>query len=229
MKHKFWMILALAATSLTAFAQVGGETDKKTQPDVSTTNEGLVTISSKGKDVRDVLTDLFNQGKKNFVVEGVPRTELFLALSNIDFEESLQIICRVANLNYELQNGIYYIFKMGAVRNAIPGVKTDGVTTPQRQVGRLNDAVLKKKFTTRFNKTDFKEVVKAISKQTDVSLEIDASVPSRMVDAFLIDTTLKQGLDMLTNALGLEYKFTENMSILIFKANPNRVSVLDKS
>ncbi|MBL8040839.1 MAG: hypothetical protein JNM04_05780, partial [Chthonomonas sp.] len=83
--------------------------------------------------------------------------------------------------------------------------------------------------TTRFNKTDFKEVVKAISKQTDVALEIDASVPSRMVDAFLIDTTLKQGLDMLTNALGLEYKFTENMSILIFKANPNRVSVLDKS
>lgn len=227
MKTKLWMILALAATSLTAFAQVGGDAEKKNQPEVSLTPEGIVSISSKGKDVRDVLTDLFNQSKKNFVVEGVPRTELFLALSNIEFEESLQIICRVANLNYELQNGIYYIYKIGAVRNSMPGV--NNATTPQKQVGRLSDAVLKKKFTTRFNKTDFKEVVKAISKQTDVSLEIDASVPSRMVDAFLIDTTLKQGLDMLTNALGLEYKFTENMSILIFKANPNRINVLDKS
>jgi len=207
-----------------AYAQANE--DKVGTNEVATSATGTVTISSKGKDVRDVLTDLFAQAKKNFVIENTPRTELFLSLNNIEFEETLQIICKVTNLQYELQNGIYYIFRPGSTRTGTGPMMPN---TPQKVVGKLSDAVMKKKFTTRFNKTDFREVIKAISKQTDVTIEIEPSLQARMVDAYLVDTTLKQGLDMLTSALGLEYKFTDNMSIMIFKPNPNRITVVDRS
>lgn len=221
---KAWILITLLGSLMMAHAQTNE--DKVGANEVATSATGTVTIASKGKDVRDVLTDLFAQAKKNFVIENTPRTELFLALNNIEFEETLQIICKVTNLQYELQNGIYYIFRTGSTRTGTGPMMPN---TPQKVVGKLSDAVMKKKFTTRFNKTDFREVIKAISKQTDVTIEIEPSLQARMVDAYLVDTTLKQGLDMLTSALGLEYKFTDNMSIIIFKPNPNRITVVDRS
>ena len=74
-----------------------------------------ITISSKGADVRSVLHDLFTQVKKNFVLENLSRSELFLSLNAMDFDETLEIVCRLANLTYEIQNDIYYFTKVRPV------------------------------------------------------------------------------------------------------------------
>ncbi|MBL8086978.1 MAG: STN domain-containing protein [Chthonomonas sp.] len=191
---------------------------------VKTEATGLVNLTSKGKDVRDVLTDLFTQGKKNFVLDRMPRSELYLVLNGLDFDETLEIICRNANLEYEVQNGIYFIKRTDPTKVAQPKVDPE---QPKRFQGKLSDSVLQKKFTTRFARTDFRDVIKNIAKQTNIWIEVDEKLTGRLVDAYLIDTTLKQGLDMLTQALGLEYRFTDNQSIMIFKPNPNRITVLD--
>jgi type II secretory pathway component GspD/PulD (secretin) len=214
---RFAILLAVASLmSGVAVAQDAG-TGAKPTTDVSTAQTGAVTIASRGRDVREVISDLFTQAKKNFVIERTPRTELFLALNNVEFEEALSIVARVSGLQYEIQNGIYYISR-------IDPTKAGEASRPK---GRLAETVLTRKFTTRLAKTDFRDVLKAIAEQTKVTLEVDPSLSGRMVDAFLIDTTLKQGLEMLTQALGLDFRLTENQSIMIFRPNPNRVTLAD--
>lgn len=223
--HKIWIMVLLAlACTAPAVAQTDQEKDKQTKQ-VETSDKGTVTITSSGKDVREILTLVFSQAKKNFVLEKTPRFDLFLALNNVDFEETLQIICNVADLQYEIQNGIYFI-KKAAAKGLI--TNSQAPTTPGKLQGKLNDSVLAKKVTTRISKTDFRDVIKNIAKQTDVWIETESTLSPKVIDAFLIDTTLKQALDMITQALGLDYKFTENQSILIYKPNPNKVTVLDK-
>lgn len=252
MMKKLWWIGALMAIACSAIAQdttdtptgTGGttktnETTTGTRSkEVQTDAAGMVTITSKGRDVRDVITDLFSQSKKNFVIENVPRTDLFLSLNNIDFDETFAIICRLAKLDFEIQNGIYYITRLDPNKpktqltnrttptNPMAGDTTPTTTNPKFQ-GRLPQSVLEKKITTRFNKTDFREVIKAIARQADLWIEVDPTIQARRIDAYLIDTTLKQALDMLTSALGLEYKFTENMSIMITKTEPRGVRLSD--
>ncbi|MBS1704367.1 MAG: hypothetical protein JST40_00725 [Armatimonadetes bacterium] len=198
---------------------------------VDTNKDGTVSILSKGKDVRDVLTDLFTQAKKNFVVDKLSRIDLYLSLNNIEFDETLQIICKLANLDFEIQNGIYYITKFDPNKKQIkdpePGKTGMGTPTQPKYVGKLSPVVLDKKVTVRYNKTDFREVIKGIARQADIWIEVDANLPERKVDAYLIETSVKQSLDMLTSALGLEYKFTENMSIMIYKPQKNEVKIAD--
>ena len=81
------------------------------QDAVKTNDQGKVTITSKGRDVREVLYDLFVQKKKNFVVEGVEKVELFLNLTDISFDEALEIVMKQAGLKYDLQSDIYYLSK----------------------------------------------------------------------------------------------------------------------
>lgn len=214
-------LLAALAMALAAF---GDEPTSGAPAPVETSGAGLVTIASKGKDVRDVLADLFNQAKRNFVLDSNVRQSLYLALTGVEFEETLEIVCKVANLEYEIQNGIYYV-------KAVPPAKSASTAkpsaTPQPPKGKLPETVLTRKITTRFAKTDFRDVVKEIARQTNVRIEVDPAVPKRFVDAYLIDTSLKYGLDLLTTALGLEYKFSEFQSIVIAKPNPNRVVAID--
>ena len=183
---------------------------------VSTSDAGLVTIASRGKDVREVLHDLFTQAKKNYVLDGAPRSNLFLVLNGVDFEETLAIVCKSANLQFEKQNGIYFlspIAKPTAVQVVDPAPRP--VPIVEKPKGRLPETVLTKRFTTKFTKTDFRKVVAEIAKQTNVRIEVDGDVPTRLVDAFLLDTSLKYGLDLLTSALGLEYRFSEQQSLVI--------------
>ncbi|MFN7366873.1 MAG: hypothetical protein ACK5UH_03970, partial [Armatimonadota bacterium] len=78
---------------------------------VKTSEAGQITITSRGHDVREVLFDLFEQGSKSFVLEPGAKVDLYLALSGVEFEEALQIICRVSQLEFTLDNGIYFISK----------------------------------------------------------------------------------------------------------------------
>lgn len=223
---KFLVALALLSAMTLAVADepTTNDPNKDQKSPVTTDLSGRVNLASKGKDVRDVISDLFNQAKKNFVLDKISRTELYLALNGVDFDEALEIVCKSAGLQYTVQNEIYYISKLDPAK---PKVEGELPAVNGRLQGKLAATVLEKKFTTRLSKTDYRDVIKAIGRQTNVWLEVDASLPGRQIDAFLIDTTLKQGLDMLTQALGLEYKFTDNQSILIYKPNPNRITVLN--
>lgn len=202
-------ILALLVCSLTpAFAQESSPEDGK---DVQISQDsGVVTISSKGQDVRNVLFDLFSQSKKSFVLEPNVRFVLYLALSGVQFDEALEIVCHTAGLKYELTNGIYYVSK----GETAPAVKPVPEVEPKPK-GKVPDTDLLKKVTTRMAKTDIRAVFAEFSKQTEVQIEVDKKVPAYKVDAYLIGTSLKYALDVVTRAAGLEIVKTDNMTLLI--------------
>src|SRR4051812_35562885 len=75
----------------------------------ATTPTSQISVKAKGDDVRSVLSDMFNQTKKNFVLAPGVRFVLYLSLDKVEFDEALEIICQQANLRVEIQNGIYYI------------------------------------------------------------------------------------------------------------------------
>lgn len=180
--------------------------------DVQVTPEsGLVTISSKGTDVRTVLFDLFSQAKKNFVLEPNARFVLYLALAGVPFDEALEIVCHSANLKYEIVNDIYYISKEDPASNAKPAP----VAAPVKSLGKLSDADLQKSVTTRLSKADIRDVFAEFSTQTGVTIEVDKKVPGYKVDAFLVKTSLKYALDVVTKAAGLTYTRTDNKSLKI--------------
>lgn len=175
----------------------------------------LITITSRGQDVRTVLHDIFAQAKKNFVVVDTPRTELFLALNGVEFDEALALICSTAKLNLEVQNGIYFISRAAAP----PLVKV-------LPAGKLSDAALQRKVSSKMGKSSLKQVFEHISKQAQVKIELDGGVPAYMVEAVISDMSLKAALETLTKAAGLEYRLTENLSILVYKPTGNKVVVV---
>ncbi len=178
-----------------------------------------VSIAAAGTDVKLVLGQLFAQVHKNFVIEPNIYFALNLSLDKVDFDEALMIVLKTANLKSELQNGIYYIGKAPAKKPTVDNSTTTTPTTtvPAKPAGTLPKTVLTKKLTTRLAKIDIRQLFSEITKQTGVTIEIDKSVPNYKLDAFLINTSLKYALDQITTAAGLEYKFTDTLSIQITK------------
>lgn len=203
----------LVLATLTVWAQ-------GTQTQVQQAADGTVTISASGQDVRGVLHDLFTQSKKNYVCDPFATFVLHLSLTGVEFEEALQIVCKVADLQYEVQNGIYYVErkKSQAVQKASTEIKAP--LPAAKPKGKLPEAVLAKKITIRSAKVDIKAVFAEMGKQCGITIETAAGVPSYKIDAFLIDTSLKYALDMVTNATALKYRFTENQTIEIYKPEP---------
>lgn len=191
-----------------------------TNQPVKTAEDGLITIASRGKDVRQVIHDLFTQAKKNYVLDPAVRLDLYLALTGVEFDETLEIVCSTASLKYEIQNDIYFLTR------ATKPANKPAVTSPPKPKGKLTEAALQARITTRFSKTDFRAVIADIAKQAKVQIDVDKSVPQYLIDSFLINTTLKYGLDLMTQAMGVQYKLTEDKSILIFKPSPHRVAVI---
>ncbi|MBX7132838.1 MAG: hypothetical protein K1X67_09205 [Fimbriimonadaceae bacterium] len=189
-----------------------------------------VSVAAKGLDVRGVLSAVFEQAGKDFVLEPNIRFVLYLSLTKVEFEEALQIICKTAELKWEVQNGVYFITKK-KVFTPPPAPEVKPVAVAQKKaepLGKLPADVLSKTLTTRLSKTDFREVIAAISKQTGVTIEVGADVPRYKVDAFLIGTSLKYALDVLTKAMGTTYTFTERRTIMIGTVkDENRVVVIE--
>lgn len=197
------------------------------------TTPSSVSIAANGTDVKLVLGQLFGQVHKNFVIEPNTYFALNLSLDKIDFDEALMIVLKIANLKSELQNGIYYISKAPAKKPTVDSSATNTPTTtiPTKPMGTLPKTVLTKKLTTRLAKIDIRELFTEITKQTGVTIEIDKSVPNYKLDAYLINTSLKYALDQITTAAGLEYRFTDTLSIQIIKAaapaeETSRVSIV---
>lgn len=164
-----------------------------------------VSVKAKGDDVRTVLHDLFSQAKKNYILEPGVRYALYLSLDGVEFEEALQLVCKNASLDYELQNGIYFV------------KKTDGSTasTTAKPKGKLPESVLNKMITTRFDKIDIRTLFSNISKQAGITIEIDKEVPAYKLDAYLLKTSLKFALTTICDAARLKYVFTDNKTILL--------------
>lgn len=181
-----------------------------------------VTVNAKGDDVRSVLHDLFGQAKQNYVLDPGVRFVLYLSLKDVEFEEALTLVCKQAGLTYDLQNGIYFVSK---AKTAKP-VEKPAVKEPEKPKGKLPEAVLSKKVTTRLTKVDLRTLFMEFGKQAGLTFEVGADVPNYKVDAFLIGTSLKYALDNVTKAAGLTYKFTDNLTIAIVKPeDPNRIVV----
>lgn len=174
---------------------------------------GHVTVSSKGQDVRSVLFDLFSQAKKNFVLEPNTRFVLYLALAGVPFDEALEIICHSAGLKYELTNDIYYISKIDVASFTKP-TNPAPVTVP-KVLGKLTDQDLQKTVTTKLSRADIRQVFTEFSSQSGVTIEVDKKVPAYKVDAFLVKTSLKYALDVVTKAAGLTIVRTDNKTLRI--------------
>lgn len=214
-------ILASLAISSAAFAQEPGP--------VQAAPAGKVSISSKGADVRSVLHDLFSQTGKSYVLEPNVRFVLYLNLKEVAFDEAFEIVCQLAELESEIQNGICFITKKRQAPKSTGPAPTQ-TTAPKTATpkGPLPKTVLNKRLTTRFSKVDIRALLSEIARQTGVTFEIAPQVPAYKVDAFLIDTSLKFALDTIGQAAGLEYVFTNNASIRIApKPNASRVSIVE--
>jgi type II secretory pathway component GspD/PulD (secretin) len=214
-------LIALALAPLSGFAQANS---------IIPGQEGNVSVASRGNDVRYVIHDLFAQCKKNYVLDPSIRFTLYLQLNDVEFEEALMIVCKTADLQYDVQNGIFYISKKpkplakpdlkineakptGSQHKSGPDPKVEA--KPAQPRGTLPATVLAKRVNTRFDKIDLRELMAALGKQAGVTIEVDPKVPAFKLDAYLINTSLKYALDQITEAAGLRYRFTDRLSISI--------------
>ncbi len=215
-------LIALIILGLTPFLAFSDEAPKTS--DIPPT----VSIDSKGLDVRGVIHDLFTQTKHNYVLEPNVRFVLYLSVKEIEFDEALQIVCKLANLDYQLQNGIYYIGPKKTVAPPKTQPKVEPVTPPKPS-GTLPQSVLSKKVTTKLSKVSFKSVVTELTKLSNVDIEIDPSLAKLKLDAFFNNSSLKFVLDTITEAGGFKYRFTDRLSIEIYQPKPvaeeNRVTL----
>lgn len=202
--------------------------------------EEKISISSKGLDIRDVLYDLFKKTEHNFVIDSGVRFVLYLNLEGLSFDEALHIILKHGNLGYEVKNNIYFVGSSRSkaylgkpegtqpekkpileeskpkVETQKPVVKAPALPLPNpAPTGKLDSKVLQKRITTRMAVTDIREVFAAFASQAGVKIEVDKDVPDYKVDAFLINTSLKYALDVVTDATKLKYTFTEHQTLRI--------------
>ncbi len=190
-----------------------------------TSNLSTVSITANGVDVKGVLHDMFTQAKKSYVVQPNTHFSLNLVLDNVDFDEALSIVCQTAELHCDIQNGIYFISRGLAKKQAAQQI----VQAPEPvKPKRLPESVLNKKIITRMARASLISVFATLGAQTDVLIEVDKSVPAYKMDAFLINTSLRYALEQVTKAASLQFEFTDHNTIRIFKAtpvDPNRVSL----
>lgn len=205
MKRLLLPLLLAISLSPVAFAQSSAKIE-------------TVTVSAKGSDVRGILSDLFGQAKKNFVIEPNIHFALYLSLSDMEFEEALDLICKTASLKYELQNGIYFV-SLEKHTTVVAGA------TATRPVGKLDPTLLRKKVNVQAAKQDLRALFSDLSKQSGVDLET-TKTPAYKVDVVMKAVTLKYALETICRAAGLTYRFTDHQSIEILpKAEENQVAI----
>lgn len=178
-----------------------------------------VTISSKGSDVRAVLHDLFTQAKKNFVLENLSRSELYLSLNSMAFDETLEIVCRLSNLTYEIQNDIYYFTKVRPVQTTTtqPDRKpsTPNPSAQIAKVGKLSEAVLQRAVSGTYNKVDLRAIIKNLGDQAKINVEVDERIPLYKLDFKLNPTSLGYALKTIADRLKLEVVFTDRQTLAL--------------
>lgn len=219
MKHLYAILVcSLLVAPATSFA-IDETTSAETQ--AVTIEKDQVAISAKGLDIRSVLFDLFDQTKQNFIIDDGVRHVLYLNLTEVTFQEALHIVLKHADLGYEIKDGIYYI---GKSRNKnfksvtppkLPGNTSKPTPTAAPAKGKISAQDLQKRLTTRMAVADIRAVFAEFGKQTGIKIEVHKDVPNYKIDAFLLDTSLKYALDVVTDAAELKYTLTDQKTILI--------------
>lgn len=205
--HTILICLLLALSAIPCAAQIY---EQDGQPVVTSKETGLITVSSKGGDVRDVLFDLFDQSKKSFVLEPSVRFTLYLSLRDVEFEEALELICATAGLEATQDNGVYFVNRRKANLPA-------AVPTP-KIVRKLGEKDMEQPVTVKLMMTDFRTLLGEMSRQTNVMIEIDENVPRVKVDAVFNATPLRQALSVLVKAANLEFVLTDHYTVRVRKA-----------
>lgn len=192
-------------------------------------NIQTVTVASKGQDVRDVLSDVFTQTGKSFVIQPNIHFVLFLSLKNVEFEEALSLICKTAGLKYDLQNGIYFVSRDKAPTPATAPAPANNIPTTSTATpsGKLSPKALAKKVSVRLKKALLKDLFAELATQSGVSIEVDPKVPAYRADVVLKDVTLKYALMTICRVANLTYRFTDHQSLeIVPREDPNQPVVL---
>jgi len=205
--HTILICFLLALNAIPCAAQIY---EQDGQPVVTSKETGLISVSSKGGDVRDVLFDLFDQSKKSFVLEPSVRFTLYLSLRDVEFEEALELICATAGLEASQDNGVYFVNRKKANLPA-------AVPTP-KIVRKLGEKDMEQPVTVKLMMTDFRTLLGEMSRQTNVMIEIDENVPRVKVDAVFHATPLRQALSVLVKAANLEFVLTDHYTVRVRKA-----------
>lgn len=215
--RRFFLTLVFAIASSWSFTQ-GTHTSSQSS-DIQT-----VSVSAKGSDVRGILSDLFNQVKKNFVIQPNIHFALYLSLNDMEFEEALNLICKTASLKYQQQNGVYFITLDKKTTTPSTSAPAEPILDPQtKTTGKLPATILRKKVTVKYVKVDIRELFMDMSAQSGVLLDLDADVPKFKLDADLKNVSLKYALGTICKAAGLTYKYTDHQSLEICKAEEKLV------
>lgn len=217
MKTALSLFALIAASAAFAQAEPQAEAPVKTEA-------GLVSISSKGADIRSVLFDMFEQSERSFVLDSGTFFALYLHLEGVEFQRALDIVVENAQIGYEVKNGVYFIGKNRPKPYKVVSAPVLPPALPKPEVKpepkRLDPNVLQKRLTTRYSITPIKKVFEEFTRQTGVTIEVDESVPDYKLDAFLLDTSLKYALDVICDAAKLQWKFSDHETIIVTrKAN----------
>ena len=194
------------------------------------TNSGIqtITVSAKGEDVRDVLSDVFTQTGKSFVIQPNIHFVLFLSLKDVEFEEALSLICKTASLKYDLQNGIYFVSRDKAASTAPAPAQTPAApaSSTSAPTGKLSPKTLAKKVTVKLKKAELKALFAQMSAQSGVQIDLDPKIPDYRADVVLNSVTLKYALMTICRVANLTYRFSDHMSVeIIPREDPNQAIV----
>ena len=188
---------------------------------VETNSAGKVSISSKGRDVRDVLYDLFSQGKRNFVVQGEVHANLYLSLQDVTFDRAFGIVMQLTGLECQAREGVTYIRKQSAGKDANDSwdkserPATKAAPGPSGAGLAPSGPDLNKKITVKETKIALRDLMHLLSNQTGIDIVVAHDVKDYKLDATLVGKTLKYALDTITKSARLQFYVRDSGDVLV--------------
>jgi type II secretory pathway component GspD/PulD (secretin) len=130
--------IAICAFAISAFAQ-----------------SQTVKIKSKGQDIRTVIDSIFDQTGKQYVLETNFHQSLFMSIDGVSFEKAIDIISKIADMEFEERQGIWYIHKKPitaahrfsgatpAPKSIVPTINPKPTKAPAKSTGKESQVVKK--------------------------------------------------------------------------------------
>ncbi len=218
-------ITALCALCLLAPFAVSQAVPYDANIGVATDSTGKVSIASKGRDVRDVLYDLFTQGKRNFVVQGEVHANLYLSLQGVTFDQALGIVLRQTKLEYRVKDGVTYIAKdfpadePSSQQTGEDAKVTDAqsaATSKTTSAAPASSKVdLSKKVSVKESKIALRDLIKTFSNQTGIDIVVAHDVKDYRMDVNLQNKTLKYALEVIAKGARLQFYVRDSGDVLV--------------
>lgn len=76
-----------------------------------------VKVKSRGEDIRTVIDSIFEQAGKQYVLETNFHQSLYMNISGVSFQNAIDIISKIADMEFEEKQGIWYIHKKPITSN----------------------------------------------------------------------------------------------------------------